>query len=334
MTKYWTHSDPNPPAFEQSDPAAAGCVRGCHFRNRHLVTCDGFDDDDLECLGCLPRPAAHGRLCWPCHRRLEVMLTDFPAIVRWLDAHLPAGSRSASAARQDWERSGTADGAPIPIDLSVIDHVGLIKECLISWVELLAERTSLVGPRHITPALQLVSLEIDPDAPWDRGWKLNATWRQTKPGCSHLPGRSHFNRVVLDRELRAWCSDVDQTAAYLLTHITAVEVADWTEAAFDEFALLTSKAHRLAPWAPEVRHVSGIPCPECFCCALVIKGGSQDVECLECRVIVPEERYGIWIRMLVSEQQPEPSAPAPRLDRCELMPSPAPAVLAGLTEAA
>jgi hypothetical protein len=60
------------------------CIRGCGIRNRHLPDCDGETPSGRPCKGCLPRRAEHGNLCWPCHRRLELMLTDAPVVDRWL----------------------------------------------------------------------------------------------------------------------------------------------------------------------------------------------------------------------------------------------------------
>lgn len=213
------------------------CVRECSYRNRHLDDCDKAD-----CRGCLPRRADHGHLCWPCHRRLELILTDMPNVAAWLDVHLPAGQRSS--AKQDWERSGTQEYPPPPIDLGIHDVIGDIHAKLKGWVELLTERFELHGPDH---------------------------------------------------------ADIASTSTYLLTHIDRVESSDFTKDLWEELATVTSEAHALAPWRPELRRVEGIPCPECHNCALVIFGGEEDVSCLECRLIIPKERYLIWTRIAAAE---------------------------------
>ncbi len=92
-------------------------------------------------------------------------------------------------------------------------------------------------------------------------------------------------------------------ARYLHAHLTAVEVADWLIDLYDELAQLTSLAHSLAPWRPQVRRCHGIPCPECQAMALVVYGGDEDVTCQECRVLIPASRYSIWTRMLADVQQ-------------------------------
>jgi hypothetical protein len=80
-----------------------------------------------------------------------------------------------------------------------------------------------------------------------------------------------------------------------------IEASDFTKDLWEELAHVTSEAHALAPWRPELRRVEGIPCPECHNCALVIFGGEEDVSCLECRLIIPKERYLIWTRIAAAE---------------------------------
>lgn len=212
------------------------CARNCTYRNRHGDQCSG------DCTGCLPRRADHGTLCWPCHRRLELMLTDMPNMAAWLDAHLPIGQRSN--AKQDWERSSKQEYPPPPIDLGIHDHLDILHVSLSGWVDALVEDTDLVGPDH---------------------------------------------------------RDITSTSSYLLTHLDRVEAADWADAMWDELAQNCSDAHAMAPWRPELRRVDGIPCPECHSCALVIFGGEEDVSCLECRTIIPKQRYLIWTRIAAEE---------------------------------
>ena len=214
------------------------CVRDCKTPRRHLTECA----DQSTCRGCLPRHAQHGDLCWPCHRRLELMLTDFPALHSWVSVHLPAGSkprpRSAGRIRH------TKGDPPLPIDLDIFEMSETIIASLNGWVTLLVEDTSLTGPEH---------------------------------------------------------RDIDHLAGYLLTHLTAVENQPWVEAAWEEFAYVTSQAHALAPWRPEMRRCTGIPCPECQASALAVFGGQDDVQCLECRTLIPQDRYNLWTRMLTDE---------------------------------
>ena len=223
-------------------PEGRYCVRDCTRPRRHLTDCPDRD----ACPGCLPRDAEHGDLCWPCHRRLELMLADFPAVAVWLGGNKAGGS--SSAARQDWQRPGGEDGAPVPVDLDVLDVSEEIRASLAGWVETLVEKTSLVGPEG---------------------------------------------------------SSVPVDAAYLRTHLTAVECSDFVAVMWSELAWLTSRAHALAPWRPEVRRLTGVPCPECLAAALVIFGGDVDVTCQACRAMIPEDRYGLWVKIGADEVRGE-----------------------------
>lgn len=115
------------------------CVRGCTYRNRH-----GDDCVEKNCDGCLPRRADGGSLCFPCHRRLETILVDMPAMTAWLGTHLATENRRS--ARQDWERKGTQEHPPPPINLAVFDLLDLIQASLAGWVEVLVDGSDLVGP--------------------------------------------------------------------------------------------------------------------------------------------------------------------------------------------
>src|SRR3712207_2539379 len=106
------------------------CVRGCSLHGRHLTDCEDRD----ACRGCLPRRAQHGNLCWPCHRRFELMLTDAPVVYRWLTGNMAAG-QGAARAREDFERSGGGDGSPAPIKPDVMDLRDLLADRLSCWVD-------------------------------------------------------------------------------------------------------------------------------------------------------------------------------------------------------
>lgn len=171
------------------------------------------------------------------------MLSEFPTVVDWLDAN-KAGS-SSSSARQDWQRPGGDDGAPVPVDLAILDVSEQIRASLTGWVECLVDSTSLSGPLGT-------------------------------------------GRVRVD-------------AGYLRTHLTALENQPYIVDLWDELAWLSSQAHALAPWRPEVRRLSGVPCPECHQARLVIYGGDVDVTCGACRAMIPEARYGLWVKIVARE---------------------------------
>ncbi len=215
------------------------CARGCVRARRHLPDCTG------DCPGCQPRQTETGHLCWPCHRRLEVMLIDAPTIVAWLDIHLPRGT--ARGARTDAElRRGKNAAPPSPLDLEVLDLLHTWRVTLTGWTDNLCDDRALRGPDDRAPS---------------------------------------------------------STAKFLRKWLTTVETLEWVTDLYDELADLTRLTHAHTPWAPEVRRVRGIPCPECHSTALVVYGGQTDVTCAECRLVIPESRYGIWTRMLADEHR-------------------------------
>lgn len=116
------------------------CVRGCTRARRHLTDCM-----EADCSGCEPRTADHGVLCWPCHRRLELMLVDAPVVHDWLGANMPNGV-SAARPHQDWERKGGEEGSPAPLKVAVLDHRWLLSDRLSTWTETVCENLHLSGP--------------------------------------------------------------------------------------------------------------------------------------------------------------------------------------------
>ena len=126
----------------------AACARGCSMYRRHLVDCP---DPDV-CRGCLPRRAQHGRLCWPCHRRLELMLTDAPTVHRWLTGNMTAGEGAARAKEDHERRPGGDDGSPTPVKLDVLDLRDLLADRLAVWADDWAEVHDVTAPRHTIAA--------------------------------------------------------------------------------------------------------------------------------------------------------------------------------------
>lgn len=119
------------------------CIRGCSLYRQHLTDCT-----DETCRGCLPRRAQHGHLCWPCHRRFELMLTDAPTVYRWLTGNMTAGE-GASRAKEDFDRrGGGGDGSPTPVKLDVLDLRDLLADRLACWADDWAETHNVTAPRH------------------------------------------------------------------------------------------------------------------------------------------------------------------------------------------
>lgn len=122
------------------------CVRGCALYRQHLTECV-----DEACRGCLPRRAAHGHLCHPCHRRFELMLTDAPTVYRWLTGNMAAGQ---GAAPDDMKVTSSGDGPPLPIKAAIYDARQLLADRLTLWVDDWVEfKGGLRGPdRHTVEA--------------------------------------------------------------------------------------------------------------------------------------------------------------------------------------
>lgn len=123
-------------------------------------------------------------------------------------------------------------------------------------------------------------------------------------------------RQLLADQLTAWADDlaenrtlrgpqrhsVDTDARFLLTWLTTVETLDWVGDWFEELAETMSAAHALAPWRPEVKRCSGVPCPECGEVNLVIFGGESDVTCMSCRNMIRAQHFGLWEQILRDEK--------------------------------
>ena len=64
-----------------------------------------------------------------------------------------------------------------------------------------------------------------------------------------------------------------------------------------------SEAHALAPWRPTVRRIPRVPCPGCEETNLVIFGGESDITCQSCGIMMTEDRFAMWERVLAEETE-------------------------------
>lgn len=96
---------------------------------------------------------------------------------------------------------------------------------------------------------------------------------------------------------------VEADAAHLLKWLPSIiwwdVIGDWWE----ELAECFTDAHALAPWRPEVRRLPGVPCPGCAETNLVIYGGETDVACRSCNILMTEDRFELWQRVLRDERE-------------------------------
>ena len=96
-------------------------------------------------------------------------------------------------------------------------------------------------------------------------------------------------------------------AGYLLMWLPGVCGLEWVGDWWTEMAETMSEAHALAPWRPAMRRVPRVPCPGCGECNLAIFGGEADVTCLSCRIVMTEDRFELWARVLRAEAESEAS---------------------------
>lgn len=136
------------------------CARGCAIRHRHLSLCA----DAETCPGCLPRPAAHGRLCAPCYERASTALQELP------DQRAALAERLAPARRQGQSQvSGTPERS-LPVDPTVVEHRDSIARVLTSWAVMQAEQLRVSKPRspqpHVTAHWLLARLDWAAGQEW------------------------------------------------------------------------------------------------------------------------------------------------------------------------
>lgn len=123
-------------------------------------------------------------------------------------------------------------------------------------------------------------------------------------------------RQAICDALAAWADDVAETLTvtgplthtvendvrFIQTWLTTIErmdpIGDWWE----ELAEHTSNAHALAPWRPAMRRIASVPCPGCSETQLAIYGGESDITCLACKMMMTEDRFEIWQRVLKAER--------------------------------
>lgn len=97
-------------------------------------------------------------------------------------------------------------------------------------------------------------------------------------------------------------STVEADAAFLLRWINSLELCDWIGDWWVELAETLADAHALAPWRPAMRRIPMVPCPGCEETNLAIYGGESDITCLSCRIMLTEDQFALWERVLRMEE--------------------------------
>lgn len=125
------------------------CVRGCTRLDRHISTCPDREMAPGQagyCRGCEPRQAKYGLLCWPCHRRFQLMLEQAEITDRWLTGNLPAGNTAARLEDDAESRHGSAE-PPTPLTVAIFDMRRLLRDRLACWADDLAATANISAPR-------------------------------------------------------------------------------------------------------------------------------------------------------------------------------------------
>lgn len=95
----------------------------------------------------------------------------------------------------------------------------------------------------------------------------------------------------------------EKDSAYLLMWLPGLCGLDWIGDWWTEMAQTMSEAHALAPWRPTAKRVPGVPCPGCAETNLVIYGGESDVTCRSCHILMTEDKFGLWERVLKMDRE-------------------------------
>lgn len=96
---------------------------------------------------------------------------------------------------------------------------------------------------------------------------------------------------------------IEADAEVLLRWLPGVAAVEWIGDWWEELAETMSEAHAAAPWRPSPRRVPGVECPGCGETNLVIYGGESDITCQSCRIVMTEERFGMWERVLHQQRE-------------------------------
>lgn len=129
-----------------------------------------------------------------------------------------------------------------------------------------------------------------------------ACWAEDLVATAHISGPTPVD-VTKVREEYIDHLTLASNAKFLLSWLSTIERFEWIGDWFEEMAETLSDAHVLAPWRPAATRVPKIECPSCSRMTLVHFGGEEDVTCTSCRDQFDPTRYGIWEKMLESEEE-------------------------------
>jgi hypothetical protein len=120
--------------------------------------------------------------------------------------------------------------------------------------------------------------------------------------CAKLSSWTHL--VTEDRAMRGpdHFDDPHAASGWLMSQVVWIAGQEWV----DEFWTEVDDWHRLArsaaPWDRDRRNLPA-PCPDCSLLALSLYGGDDHVTCRNCGHVIPQDRYGFYVRLLVDEEE-------------------------------
>lgn len=237
------------------------CGSGCTLRGEHLTDCDGTTTDrhgrEVECAGCLPRPAEYGRLCGRCWGRLQSLVRTMPSLAEHLEA---MGEPSLSS---PMGHTGAGHGRPgelslYPAALGVLDDLHAL---LASWCTEVATERGLGLPVAGTR------------------WTAMDSDGGREPIGPARPGAT--------RELVAW----------LDPHLPWCASQPWADAMLEDLATATSRALRSFPMEQVERRTSvacpGCGCPSLLVSPPPAAGADETVRCRVCGLVLSESEWAV-----------------------------------------
>ena len=223
-----------------------------------------------------PRDAEHGLLCLDHWSQLRCALLELPAIAGWLQVNLAAGGVAAetrvSGSRED----------PIPLRTDVLDLIGpdSRRRARCNPDDQLGDEAIRATLVHYTQAVHDTSRPFPPLTAVLFDGRQVAEYASSDEATEEL-GRLRWQGRRLVRPCRwqavtvanraGWAdlAPLSSLVGYLAGHLSWIADQPWVDGFAVEVRQCGSRAHRLAPWRPEIRRDPD-PCTRCGRRAVVL----------------------------------------------------------------
>jgi hypothetical protein len=96
-------------------------------------------------------------------------------------------------------------------------------------------------------------------------------------------------------------ASLSEQLRWLNAQLAIIEDSDIAAPMWAGFSDLMSRSHAAAPWRANPRPLVGVPCPGCHRRTLVIYGGEVDAQCRLCRTVIPQQHYGLWVKIVAGD---------------------------------